>query len=310
MRILITGGAGFIGSHLVGRFLSKSDDELIVLDNFYRSCRGSLGGFEGHFQLHEGDVRDVEALSSAMRGVDLVYHLAAQSNVLGAASDMDYAFTTNTVGTYNVLREAKRQSVARVVFASSREVYGEVAALPVTEDAPLRPKNGYGASKAAGEMYCRAFNGAGLEVVILRLANVYGPGDSNRVIPLFVQSAASGQPLTVYGQNKILDFVWVGDVEEALVQAGLRDVSGQTFNIGSGKGTTLHHLAERILAVCGSQAPIIEAPARGGEVDQFVADIRLATTMLNYAPASDPLRYLNSVLGSPEHADRALAVAV
>ena len=124
------------------------------------------------------------------------------------------------------------------MFTSSREVYGDAKALPVGESVAFHPQNMYGASKAAGEFYCRQFATEGLEVMVLRLANVYGPGDRDRVIPLFIELALSGQPLTIYGEGKILDFVWIGDVVTALITAASAPAD-HPINIGSGQGTTL-----------------------------------------------------------------------
>src|SRR5262249_25559920 len=145
--------------------------------------------------------------------------LAAQSNVMGAVYDADYAFSSNVTGTYNVLQAAKSAGVKRVLFTSSREVYGDPEQLPVQETSALRPKNGYGASNAAGEIYCHTAANEGLETSILRLANVYGTRDRDRVIPLFSQAAASGAPLTLYGGEQVLDFVWIDTVVDALIKA-------------------------------------------------------------------------------------------
>src|SRR5207245_9289304 len=150
------------------------------------------------------------------RGPNVVCQLAAQSNVMGAVYDADYAYSSNVTGTFNVLRAAVSAGVKRVVFTSSREVYGDPRRLPVRESAPLPPKNGYGASKAAGEVYCRAAANEGIETVILRLANVYGTRDRGRVIPLFAQAAAAGWPLTIYGGKQVLDFIWVETVVDVL----------------------------------------------------------------------------------------------
>src|SRR5207245_6973446 len=152
------------------------------------------------------------------RGPNVVCQLAAQSNVMGAVYDADYAFGSNVTGTFNVLRAAASAGVKRVVFTSSREVYGDPRQLPVRESCPIRPKNGYGASKAAGEVYCRAAANDGLETVILRVTNVYGTRDRDRVVPLFARSAGSGSPLTLYGGKQVLDFVWIDTVVDALVK--------------------------------------------------------------------------------------------
>lgn len=291
MRILITGGCGFIGSHLVDK-LRPGPFELQIVDNLKRAVEGRRAG--PPVRVHEIDIRDRDALREAMRGVDVVYHLATQSNVLGAVQDMDYAFTSNVVGTYNVLTCARECGVQRLIFTSSREVYGEVAALPVTESAAVSPKNVYGATKAAGELLCRSFAGESLRVSVLRLANVYGTRDSGRVIPLFIEKATGDQPLTIFGEDKVLDFVWVGDVVDALVGLLSTDIEGP-LNIGSGQGTTLPELAGQILRLTGSSSVIQQAPARGMEVDRFVADIGRARKLLNFHP-SPPLRYLQEVI--------------
>ncbi len=231
-----------------------------------------------------------------MKDVEVVYHLAAQANVLGATSDPDYSFSTNVIGTYNVLRSAREQGVRRVVFTSSREVYGDAETLPVAETAGLNPQNLYGASKAASEFYCRLLAIEGLEVMVLRLANVYGPGDRDRVIPLFIEMALSGQPLTIYGEGKILDFVWIGDVVTALIAAASAPADGP-INIGSGQGTTLSELATRILEITRSASTIQQLPARSIEVNRFVADISAARRILAYHPAR-PLEHLETVVRS------------
>lgn len=284
MRILITGGAGFIGTHLVRKLLEDPAATVRVLDNLYRG-RNTFAGVP-RVEFLQGDVRDRQTVRSAMDGIDLVYHLAAQSNVLGAVKNIDYSFTTNVAGTVEVLSAARECGVRRMVFTSSREVYGEAAALPVPESAPLNPKNAYGASKAAAELYCRVFAESGMDVVVFRLANVYGPGDAERVIPLFLAHALSGRPLVIYGEDKLLDFVWIGDVVDALVKAQTAPVAGQTINIGSGEGTTLPALARQILHLTGSSSAIESAAARKVETDRFVADIRLAESLLDHRPST------------------------
>jgi UDP-glucose 4-epimerase len=294
MRVLVTGGAGFIGSHLTRKLLLDPAVTVRILDNLYRG-RNTFPGVS-RVEFIEGDIRDRQAVRAATDGVDAVYHLAAQSNVLGAVKDMEYSFTTNVVGTFEVLSAARACGVRTVIFTSSREVYGQVDRLPVPESAPLDPKNAYGASKAAGEVYCRLFAGSGMEVVVLRLANVYGPGDSERVIPLFLSNARSGRPLVIHGENKILDFVWIGDVLDALLSVRTPGMGGQTINIGTGEGTTLPDLAQRILCLTRSSSAIETAGAREAEVDRFVADIRLAQNLLGYRPSA-PLTHLAEVAG-------------
>src|SRR5579862_1132168 len=216
MKVLVTGGAGFIGSHLSRRLVKEQRASVTALDNLHRGHRENLADCRPEIHFLEADIRDPDALRRALSGIDVVYHLAAQSSVIGAAADLNYTFNTNVGGTFNLLSAAKSNGVRRVVFASSREVYGDPRHLPVLETAPVKPKNSYGASKAAGEAYCGVFGSNGLEVAVLRLANVYGPGDRGRVLPLFVESALQDRPLVLYGGQQILDFVWIDTVIAAL----------------------------------------------------------------------------------------------
>lgn len=294
-RALVTGGAGFIGRYLVDRLVQRGD-EVVVFDNLKRGTRAAISSHidEGSINFIEGDIRDVAALRDAMTRVETVYHLAAQSNVMGAIEDEDYSFTTNALGTVNVLRVASELSVKRVVFSSSREVYGEAQYTPVDEDHALAAKNPYGASKVAGEAYCRTYAHCyGLDVAILRLANVYGQGDHDRVIPLWLEQAAAGRELRVFGGSQVLDFVGVGTAIDALVLAGERGLDGPT-NIGSGTGTSIIELANRILEVTGSRSAIHRVAARGVEVNRFIADVTRMRE-LGIQPDSDPLIHLSAM---------------
>lgn len=310
MSIVVTGGAGFIGRHLVTRLCESrvafgvADEAIVVLDNLRRGSHEALDSLirAGQVRFVEGDIRDAAALAEVMRGATHVFHLAAQSNVMGAEDDPDYAFTTNVDGTYRVVQAAAHAGVRRFVFTSSREVYGQPVSLPVAEEAQLAPKNGYGASKAAGEMLCRMGAArAGLEMVTLRLANVYGPGDTGRVIPLWLDRAERGEDLLIYGGNQVLDFIWIGDTVDALLRAALapRNLFAAagilpdenieqgffvTLNVGTGRGTSIRTLAERIRAVTGHDVGIRVLPPRNAEVMRFVADIWLMRRTLGLRP--------------------------
>ena len=294
MKVLVTGGAGFIGGHLVRRLAALAGCEPAVIDNLHRGySRGSLPPL---VPFQNVDIRDTAALDSAMRGCEIVFHLAAQSNVMGAVTDADYAFHTNVVGTYNVLQAAARAGVKRVVFPSSRETYGDPKALPVPENAPMQPKNAYGASKVAGEIYCRLAAHQGLETVVLRLANVYGPEDRDRVIPLFAAAASANAPLTVYGSRKILDFVGIETVIDALLHAAFGRYIRGPVNVGSGKGTTLVELARRVVHLTKSRSEVRIAEERAQEVGRFVADITRGKRLLGLPEPKDPLWALPRLL--------------
>jgi nucleoside-diphosphate-sugar epimerase len=298
-RFLVTGGRGFIGSHLVRALVAADADEVIVFDNGTRRCAAREQPFGTNVRLIDADIRDRAALKSAMLGVDVVFHLAAQSNVMGAVADLEGSFSTNVIGTFNVFAAAHSHGVRRVVFTSSREVYGETASIPVDEAFPLNPKNAYGVSKAAGEHYAQVFRDGGLPISVLRLSNVYGPGDAGRVIPLFIDAAMAGHPLVLYGGQQVLDFVWIEEVVRMLVKCGLSEAYlAEPMNIGSGLGIMVRELAERVIALTHSSSALNVLPPREVEVSRFVANVRCAMNALALRIPDDPLFGLPSVIAS------------
>jgi UDP-glucose 4-epimerase len=289
VKVLITGAAGFLGSHLVDRLVGDGGYQITGLDNLQR---GTLDHVRAHVEgglldLHVGDIRDYAAVANAMQGAEIVFHLAAQSNVMGALSDPDHCITTNVTGTQNVLKAAEAAHVRRVVFSSSREVYGEPVFLPVAENAPLLAKNTYGASKIAGEDYCRFWQARGaLDCLILRFANLYGPRDRGRVIPLWLDRARNGEDLILYGGKQVLDFVWVGLAVDALI-AAMNCQNDGPINVGSGTGTSLEALADRILALTGHRSAKTYLEARDVEVSRFVADVGRMRSRLGITPPEE-----------------------
>jgi nucleoside-diphosphate-sugar epimerase len=300
-KIVVTGGAGFIGSHLVDRLLDNGSSQVVVLDNLHRGRLENLAERQSDPLLDfiHGDIRNPRTVAEAFREASTVYHLAAQSRVMGAVEDQDYSFETNVIGTYNVLRAATDADVNALVFASSREVYGDPIDLPVEEGQPLLAINSYGASKVMGEAYCRAFRRTfGLHSVILRLANVYGPRDVGRVVPLWMDLASSGRDLNIYGGKQLLDFVWIDLVVEALVRAA--DVPGPLppINIASGTGTRIVDLARRIIRLSSSRSRVNTQQARAVEVTRFVANVSRMRQMLGVEPPADPLVYLDRMIAN------------
>ena len=296
--VVVTGGAGFIGSHLVDRLLDDAHAQVVVLDDLSRGTPDNLSRHAGDPRLTivRGDIADAAAVANAFRGAGTVYHLAALSTVMGAARDVARAFRTNVLGTFNVLRAATAEGVRRVVFASSREVYGEPLAIPVQEDHPLLAINTYGASKVSGEALCRSFRRElGLETIVLRLANVYGPRDIGRVIPLWLQRARDGAELEVFGGKQVIDFVWVGHVVEAFLRAARLDGSLPPINVASGTGTTLVDLASRIAQLTSASTRLQLRPARSIEVTKYIAAIDRQRELLEIEPDLDPLEHLGEV---------------
>jgi len=300
MNVLVTGGAGFIGSHLVDR-LVKEGFNVRVLDNLHRGKKENIQTHleNNAIEFFPNDIRFYDQIEELFADTEIVFHLAAQSNVLGAVGDIDYSFNSKVVGTFNVLKACKKHGVRRLIFTSSREAYGEAQYLPVDENHPLTSKNTYGASKVAGEKYCQVFQNMGdFEVVILRLANVYGERDFDRVIPIFLNNVFNNQNIHIYGGKQVIDFVSVEIVVEALMQSmnNQQALEGPT-NVGSGKGTTLFELAERIMQLTNTESKIIVDPPRTVEVVKFTAKIDRFKQIFHVNVPEDPLYYLPEMIG-------------
>ncbi len=291
MRILITGGLGFIGSHLAKHFLTQKNTAVIILDNCVRGSTENLAKHSANQNLTviQEDIRTESTLQN-IGPVDIVYHLAAISTVAGASAAPDAAFSVNVEGTYLLLKYAQKNKVSHFIFASSREVYGNAQYTPVDELHPLAPLNMYGATKAAAEMMCRAFfNNYGLPGTIARLANVYGPRDKGRVIPIFIAQAKKNETLTVFGGNQILDFIWIDDVVAALAQlAAPAQCFGRTINIATGKGTSIEELARLIIRLANSRSQIIKKETRTIDTQNYIGTSKILK--LKTTPLSDGLR--------------------
>jgi UDP-glucose 4-epimerase len=303
-KIVVTGGAGFIGSHLVDRLLAKEDNEVVVFDNLSRGRLSNVAQHRAnpHFQLIEGDVRNTAAIADVVRGATTVYHLAAQPPVLGSHSDRTPAFETNVVGTFNVLQAVARAGVERVLFASSLQVYGEPINLPVQEDSPLLAISSYGAGKVAGEAFCRAFRRElGVHVSILRFANVYGPRDTDRVIALWIDQALAGQEIQVFGGKQVIDVVWVDQVVEAMLRTAALAHPMPPTNIAGGTGTRIVELARRIGRLAGSHSRIRLQPARPMDVTRCIANVDRMRQILEIEPPLDPLVNLPRMIPAAVH---------
>jgi UDP-glucose 4-epimerase len=297
MKIFITGAKGFIGGHLV-RSLLASGHQVSGYDNDRRPEVDRSDELSQHpnWTSYHGDIRAYDHLMHHARGHEAIVHLAAQANVIGAADDPDYTFATNVIGSYNVFKAASSCGIGKLVFISSREVYGEVKQLPVAEDAPLRAKNNYGVSKIAGEAYARlAAEKAPFHLFILRLANVYGYGDSGRVIPIFLNNLQRGEAFKIYGGKQVIDFIHVDAVVEAISKCLGRDVPlPGPVNIGSGQGSTLQELAESIQPGCQPQI----YPSRELETMRYTADVTKAAELLEWHPPPDRLYGLSDIIGN------------
>ncbi len=289
---LVTGGAGFIGSHLVEALVSRGHD-VRVLDNL---CTGSLANLErvrSRIDLIVGDLVDSEVVARAGRGMEVVYHQAALASVPRSVADPMATHQACVNGTLNLLLAARSASVRRVVYAASSSAYGNSERLPKRESDPTNPLSPYAVAKLAGEQYCAAFSNVyGLETVRLRYFNVFGPRqppDSPyaAVIPRFIRRMASGQPPCIHGDGlQSRDFTFIADVIQAnLLAAEAPGVSGRVYNIACGRRTTLLDLVAHINRLLGTAIePAHEGP-RPGDVRHSQADISRAQDELGYSPS-------------------------
>ena len=291
MRYLVTGGAGFIGSHTVDE-LARRGEEVVVLDDLSTGKKANLAEARPRIRLIEESVTDLDAVREACRGVDRVIHLAAQTSVPRSVKDPLETNAINVGGTLNVLVAARDAKVNRVVFASSCAVYGASAALPIQESAALAPISPYGISKQVGEAYGRVFHELyGLEFVALRYFNVFGPRQDpgspySGVLSIFNSCLLVGTQPTVYGDGEqSRDFVYVQNVAEAnLLAAEAAGASGLAINIGTGNRCTLNQTLALLGQIAGRNAHAKCAAAREGDIRDSQASIDLAQTALGYDP--------------------------
>jgi UDP-glucose 4-epimerase len=297
MRALVTGGAGFIGSHLVDALTERSD-EVLVFDNLSSGRRENLeGAFAGGAELTEGDITNAAAVSAAISAhrPEAIFHLAAQIDVRRSVDDPRFDLDINVGGTLNLVAAALENSVGRFVFASTGgAIYGEGDGrdLPLAEDAECRPDAPYGQAKFAAEGYLSLYGRLqGLSTVALRFGNVYGPrqdphGEAG-VVAIFSGLLLDGGQPRVFGDGlQTRDYIYAGDVVSACLAAAGSDAAG-AFNIGTGRETSVMELGQRMAAIAGREFEPEMAPARLGEVQRISIDSGRARRELGWAPAVD-----------------------
>ncbi len=286
---LITGGAGFIGSHLVRELLARGC-AVRVFDNFSTGKEENLAEIVERIEVIQGDVCDPNAVAAAMAGRSHVFHLAAISSVPQSVDQPLPTFDNNLGGTYNVLEAARHAGVERVVFISSASVYGAAARVPFRESMRLQGSSPYATSKLIGEQLCNLYYRLyGLEVVALRLFSVYGPRQNpqsqySNVIPAFATRVLAGQTPTVYGDGKqTRDFVYVGDIVRGMAEAAERkSVVGEVINIGTGKQTSVIDLLAQIQRQLGTAIPYQLEPKKAGDDPRTCADPSKAKSLLGF----------------------------
>ena len=291
MRTLVTGGAGFIGSHLADGLVRRVD-RVRLFDNVSSGTWANVAALGDAVERVEADLRDEAAVRRATDGVEVVFHLAADPSVPRSVADPRTCYDVNLTGTLNVLQAAREAGCRRVVFASSCAVYGDDPALPKRETMAPRPGSPYASSKLAGEELCRVFwRLYGLETVSLRFFNVYGPRQDPRgpyasVIPRFIDALRPGSTPTIHGDGEqTRDFVFVGDVVQAnLRAASAANAAGGIYNVASGQSVSLNRLLATLAGLLGRDAVATYAPARQGDVRHSAADVSAARAVLGFDP--------------------------
>lgn len=291
--ILVTGGAGFIGSH-VCEALVEQGERVRVLDDLSAGKHENLASISGKVDFVKADVRDAQAVLRAMEGVRGVIHLAALVTVFESVDKPEHTHDVNVTGTFNVINAARLKGAKKIVFASSCAIYGEGDGSPMREDRLPEPGSPYAASKLAGEHYIRVFAWLyGLSGVSLRFFNVYGPRQDpsspySGVISKFAHDAFSGRNPVIFGDGlQTRDFVYVKDVAQAILSAlySRSAGSGEALNIGTGRETSILSLAETLSGVSGKKVTPAFSPARAADVRRISANIEKARTLLGFVPA-------------------------
>lgn len=294
---MVTGGAGFIGSHIVEALIKKGY-RVRVLDNFSTGKKENIDDAikkcnpKNSIEIIKGDLRDKNSVNKAVRGIDYIFHLGALTSVARSVEDASTTSEVNILGTLNILNSAKENGVKRIIYASSSSAYGDSPKLPKREDMESNPISPYAVSKLAGEDYCKVFTRIhGLETVILRYFNVFGPrqdpdSEYAAVIPRFIKKIIQNTRPVIYGDGKqTRDFTNVNNVVEANLKAmKKKGIAGEVFNIACGERISLNQLAKEIGKIIKKEVKPVYTEARKGDIRDSLADISKAERLLGYKP--------------------------
>ncbi len=290
-KYLVTGGAGFIGSHIAETLVGRGET-VRVLDDLSTGKMENLAGIAGKFEFLRGDIRDLGTCRRAVAGVQAVFHEAALASVVRSVADPLLNNAINVTGTLNMLVAARDAGVRNFVLASSSAVYGDDPATPKVEGREGKPLSPYGVSKLVDEKYAQVFRALhGMHAVALRYFNVFGPrqdpaSEYSAVIPLFITRMLKGEPPTIYGDGEqSRDFIFVGDVVRAnLAAAASASAAGEAINVACGVGTTVNGLLDAVNDVLGTTIAAVYAAPRPGDILHSTADITKARRLMGYAP--------------------------
>ncbi len=275
MKVVITGGAGFIGSHIAEYFSQKDDVEVVVLDNLRSGFKENIKNFNIKF-IH-GDVTDYNLVEEVLKNTDYVFHLAALVSVPESLEKPYETEKINTIGTLNILEAARKNKVKKVVFSSSAAIYGENPELPKKEEMKPEPKSPYAVTKTTGEYYCRIYQEEfGLPTAVLRYFNVFGPRQNPEsqyaaAIPIFVKRAILNEDIIIFGDGEqTRDFIYVKEVVKANLLAA--EKGNAIYNVATGKSITINYLANLIIKITGSKSKIVYTDPRPGDIKYSSAD--------------------------------------
>jgi len=291
-NILITGGAGFIGSHIVDRL--SPENKVTVLDNLSSGSLSNLEGSKDRITFVKGDILDKALLMDIVAEVEFIFHLAANVGNIKSIEDPYFDMDVNIKGTINLLEACRNSNIKRLIYSSSGAIFGEARYLPIDEEHPLNPESPYAVSKLAAEKYCFAFHKVhGVPTTVLRYFNAYGPRQDTseyaNAISIFLSRTKDGKPLTIFGDGKqTRDFVFVEDIVTANILAATQPAAvGEIFNIATGQENSIEQLIAIIKQVSARESPVIYADPRAGEVRYSRANIEKALRMLGYNPKTN-----------------------
>ncbi|MCF8306769.1 MAG: NAD-dependent epimerase/dehydratase family protein [Ignavibacteriales bacterium] len=300
-KIVVTGGAGFIGSHIAEEY-TKIGYDVHIIDNLRTGKIENLNDFEG-YTFHNFCITEKEKVYEVLTDADFVFHLAALVSVPQSFVRFDECLQINVFGLTNVLNAARDCGVKKVIFSSSSAVYGDNPISPKKVDLPLAPKSPYGITKVDGEFYLKMYyEQYGLKSVSLRYFNVFGPrqepeGAYAAAISIFVSHALKNQPITIYGDGQqTRDFIFVKDVVNANIISADSDIHSGIFNIATGSSITISDIAKLVISETGSKSKIIFAPARTGDIKHSVADIKDTEEILGFKPSFDLIHGLKTTI--------------
>jgi len=290
--ILVTGGAGFIGSHIVDRL--SSENKVIVLDNLFSGLLSNLERSKDRITFIKGDVLDKSLLKDTVAEVEFVFHLAAHVGNIRSIKDPYFDMDVNIKGMLNLLEACRNSNIKRLVYSSSGAIFGEAKYLPIDEEHPLNPESPYAVSKLAAEKYCFAFYKVhGVPTTAVRYFNVYGPKQDTseyaNAISIFLSRIKDGKPLTIFGDGEqTRDFVFIEDVVTANILAATQPAAvGEIFNIATGQATSINQITDILRQISGRESQIIYADPRAGEVRDSRASIEKARKLLDFCPQTN-----------------------